>query len=289
MCEKMIIFAVMKKICTFILICMALIMTGAVQTAWAQKKAPHTYLWSAKPPHSSADKKDSAYVEVYLPKPEMATGRAVIVCPGGAYVYIAMKQEGRDWAPFFNNEGIACIVLHYRKPYGDRRIPLEDIERCMVMVKERAKEWHINPTDIGVMGLSAGGHLASTFATHATSSLRPAFQILCYPVITMDPAGTHKGTYDAFFGGKAKKKDVALYSNDLQVSSTTPRAWVALSHDDTVVLPANGINYCRQLMAHKVPVCLHTYPSGGHGWGFKQSFEYHVEMQLELRSWLRSF
>ena len=139
------------------------------------------------------------------------------------------------------------------------------------------------------MGFSAGGHLASTIATHSVKDAKPNFQILFYPVITMDPAFTHKGSHDNFLGASARKKKEQEYSNDAQVTRATPRAFIALSDDDEVVVPANGFNYYLECYRHDVPASLHIYPSGGHGWGIRDSFKYHLEMELELRAWLRSF
>ncbi len=246
-------------------------------------------LWPQGAPNSNGDAADSAKVWVYLPKKEAATGRAVVICPGGGYSHLAMSHEGHDWAPFFNNMGIAAVVLKYRMPHGNREVPVSDAEEAMRLVRRNAQSWGVDAQDVGIMGSSAGGHLASTIATQATGDAAPDFQILFYPVITMMPDITHKGSHDNFLGPEAKKKDEHKYSNDLQVSRVTPRAYIALSDDDHVVLPANGVNYYIELYRHDVPATLHVYPSGGHGWGNRDSFMFHNEMQLDLKAWLRSF
>ena len=246
-------------------------------------------LWPQGAPVKSSDKADSAKVWVYLPKKEEATGRAVVICPGGGYSHLAMSHEGHDWAPFFNNMGIAAVVLKYRMPHGNREVPVSDAEEAMRLVRRNAQSWGVDAQDVGIMGSSAGGHLASTIATQATGDAAPDFQILFYPVITMMPDITHKGSHDNFLGPEAKKKDEHKYSNDLQVSRVTPRAYIALSDDDHVVPPANGVNYYIELYRHDVPATLHVYPSGGHGWGNRDSFMFHNEMQLDLKAWLRSF
>lgn len=246
-------------------------------------------LWPQGAPNSNGDAADSAKVWVYLPKKEAATGRAVVICPGGGYSHLAMSHEGHDWAPFFNNMGIAAVVLKYRMPHGNREVPVSDAEEAMRLVRRNAQSWGVDAQDVGIMGSSAGGHLASTIATQATGDAAPNFQILFYPVITMMPDITHKGSHDNFLGPEAKKKDEHKYSNDLQVSRVTPRAYIALSDDDHVVPPANGVNYYIELYRHDVPATLHVYPSGGHGWGNRDSFMFHNEMQLDLKAWLRSF
>ena len=140
-----------------------------------------------------------------------------------------------------------------------------------------------------IMGFSAGGHLASTIATHSKGKAAPNFQILFYPVISMEQGVTHQGSRDNLLGQKPKRKLIAHYSNELHVRKSTPRAFIALASDDKAVPPVNSLSYYEELMNNKVPATLHIYPSGGHGFGILQSFTYHFEMMLELKAWLRSF
>lgn len=254
-------------------------------------------LWPNGAPNTNGDDKDKAELTIYLPDAKKATGRAVVCCPGGGYTHLAMDHEGHQWASFFNNQGIALIVLKYRMPHGDRFVPISDAEEAMKTVRRNAEAWNINPSDVGIMGFSAGGHLASTIATHSTGDAAPNFQILFYPVITMDPGYTHKGSRDNFLGtfgeGKKDQKEMkkleADYSNDLQVNRTTSRAFLALSDDDKAVPAANGFNYYQQLYKHDVPASIHIYPTGGHGWGYRESFAFHYNVIFELRAWLESF
>ena len=228
-------------------------------------------------------------LRVFLPAPELAKGRAVVACPGGGYSGLAVNHEGYDWAPYFNKQGIALIVLKYRMPKGDRTLPISDAEAAMKMVRDSADVWNLNPNDIGIMGSSAGGHLASTIATHAPEALRPNFQILFYPVITMDKSFTHMGSHDNLLGKDASADLEKEFSNEKQVTKETPRAFIVYSDDDKVVPPANGVNYYLALNKKGVPSVLHIYPTGGHGWGIREDFLYKSEMQNELTSWLRSF
>ena len=228
-------------------------------------------------------------LRVFLPAPELATGRAVVACPGGGYSGLAVNHEGYDWAPYFNKQGIALIVLKYRMPKGDRTLPISDAEAAMKMVRDSADVWNLNPNDIGIMGSSAGGHLASTVATHAPEALRPNFQILFYPVITMDKSFTHMGSHENLLGKDASADLEKEFSNEKQVTKETPRAFIVYSDDDKVVPPANGVNYYLALNKKGVPSVLHIYPTGGHGWGIREDFLYKSEMQNELTSWLRSF
>ena len=220
-------------------------------------------LWQNGAPNGNGDVADTATVKVFLPRKEEATGRAVVICPGGGYQHLAMNHEGYDWAPFFNNMGIAAIVLKYRMPHGNCDVPIADAEEAMKLVRRNANAWNIKADQVGIMGSSAGGHLASTIATHSKGDAKPDFQILFYPVITMLPDITHKGSHDNFLGKDAKKKDEKLYSNDAQVSRATPRAFIALCDDDHVVLPANGVNYYTELYRHDVPASsMSILPAG---------------------------
>lgn len=274
----------MKKLKTII----SAVVFLASATAFAQKNQEFV-LWPNGAPTSNGVDTDTAKVYVSLPNAKRATGRCIVICPGGGYSHLAMNHEGHDWAPFFNNMGIATVVLKYRMPHGVHEVPLEDAEEAMRLVRRNAKQWNINPDQVGIMGSSAGGHLASTLATRSKGDAAANFQILFYPVITMDPSFTHLGSHDNLLGKDAKKKLEREYSNDVQVTRVTPRAFIVLSDDDHAVLPANGVNYYFECYRHDVPASLHVYPTGGHGWGIRTSFAFHLEMMQELRTWLNSF
>lgn len=243
-------------------------------------------LWNGKPHTESVDKADTARVHVFLPNSNVATGRAVVILPGGGYEHLAMGHEGTDWAPFFTNQGIAVVVVKYRMPHGNRHVPISDAEEAIRMVRRNAEAWNVNPSLVGIMGFSAGGHLAATVATHAQGQARPDFQILFYPVITMDRGYTHMGSHDNLLGKNAARDLEDAFSNELQVSADTPKAFIVLSDDDDVVPPANGVNYYQALLQHHVEAALHVYPSGGHGYGINNYFRYHYEMLTELKAWL---
>lgn len=232
-----------------------------------------------------------AYMMVFLPEADKATGRAVLACPGGGYAMLVMDYEGLDWAGWFNDQGIAYCMLKYRLPHGDRSIPLADAYAAMKMIRDSAATWNINPNDVGIMGSSAGGHLAATVSTHAPMDIRPDFSILFYPVITMEYAQSHHGSVDNFLGKDKSNKDlVAEFSNDKAVRKhLTPPAIVLLANDDDIVpiLP-NGVAYF-SAMHHVGNNCaLYVYPSGGHGFGFKKDFKYHDQMLGDLTEWLGS-
>ena len=245
-------------------------------------------LWQSKAPNKNG-LQDTAYVKVFLPDAKRATGRAVVICPGGGYGTLAMSHEGTDWAPWFNHMGIAAIVLHYRMPNGNAKVPVSDAEEAMRLVRRNARAWHVDADNVGIMGFSAGGHLASTIATQSKGDAHPNFQILFYPVITMLQGYTHQGSHDNLLGKDAHKKDEQKYCSDMQVTRVTPRACILLSDDDHTVMPINGVNYYTELYRHDVPASLHVYPSGGHGYGMNTAFPYHLEMLMDLKAWLESF
>lgn len=215
-------------------------------------------------------------------------GMAIIMCPGGGYSGLAMNHEGHDMAPWFNTQGITYAVLKYRMPNGHHEVPLSDAEQAIRLLREHAAEWGVNPQRVGIMGASAGGHLAASLATlYSSDKTRPDFQILFYPVISMQKGITHEGSRRNLLGETPSQELEQKYSLERQVSPRTPQAFIMLSSDDDVVPPINGIGYFLALRDHKVPASLHAYPTGGHGWGFRDSFTYKRQWTEELEKWLR--
>lgn len=212
----------------------------------------------------------------------------IIMCPGGGYARLAMNHEGFDMAPWINAQGITYVVLKYRMPNGNHEVPLSDAEQAIRLVRQHASEWNVDPNKVGIMGASAGGHLASTLATHYSSKeTRPDFQVLFYPVITMDPKYTHGGSRENLLGKSPSAELEKKFSNELQVTPETPKAFIMLSSDDGAVVPQNGVGYYMALVQNKVRAALHTYPIGGHGWGFRDNFIYKRQWTGELEKWLR--
>ena len=211
-------------------------------------------------------------------------GQAIIACPGGGYAGVATTHEGHDMATWFNTQGITYAVLHYRMPYGKHEIPLSDAHQAIRYMRKNAELFGFN--QLGIMGSSAGGHLASTAATHFDAETRPDFQILFYPVVTMTEY-THQGSKDNLLGKNPSEELVKLYSNELQVTEQTPPAFIMHSSDDTVVPVQNTLNYYLSLCKHGVPASVHFYPIGGHGWGYNESFPYKAQWKDEMEKWLR--
>ena len=229
-----------------------------------------------------------ANMVAYLPaKP---TGRAVVDCPGGGYSHLATQHEGHDWAPWFNEQGIAFFVLTYRMPGGDRTIPMGDAQQAIRTVRDSAEVWGVNPYDVGIMGFSAGGHLASTVSTHGEFDCRPNFSILFYPVISMNEREGHKGSSHNFLGeeGLKDEKLVKQFStqNAVQSHLTPPAIILAASDDRAVPVVTNAIPYYTAMRRAGNFCSLYVYPTGGHGFGFRDTWTYHNQMLGDLKTWL---
>ncbi|MEY4049180.1 MAG: hypothetical protein RL262_14 [Bacteroidota bacterium] len=209
----------------------------------------------------------------------------VIICPGGGYTILAAGHEGTDVAKYFNSIGVNAIVLKYRIPNDSNQInksiaPLQDAQQAILLARTNAGNWGIEKNKIGIMGFSAGGHLASSLATHYNDvkienptkvSLRPDFQILIYPVISFGPEG-HEGSRINLIGNahdEKTKKAIDYFSSEKQITKDAPPAFLVHSKDDDVVPVANAIHYYDNLIAHKVPAELYLYEKGAHGYGMK--------------------
>ncbi len=210
------------------------------------------------------------HLEIYLPNKKGATGQAVIICPGGGYSILAYDWEGTDIAKLFNAHGIAAFVLKYRLPdslssSSPNQVPLIDAKQAMNIVRSRAGEWNISPNKIGIMGFSAGGHLAATLSTHFEQSTRPDFSILIYPVISMDKSIAHMGSRTNLIGAQPTDELIKLYSNELQITPQTPPTFILHATDDKAVPVENSLTYYEALKKNGVPAEMHIFPSGGHG------------------------
>jgi len=225
---------------------------------------------------------------VYLPQGG-APAAAVIICPGGGYTRLAMIHEGHDFAKWLTANGVAGIVLKYRMPNGHSEVPLSDAQQALRLVRQHSKEWNIAPNKVGIAGFSAGGHLASTAATHFTDSLtRPDFAALFYPVVSMDESIVHSGSRKLLLGDNPAQELVDAYSNERQVTPQTPPVILFLSDDDKTVPPQNSAAFYAALKRHNVPAAMYIFPTGGHGWGMRSTFAYHNSWTALLTTWLHT-
>ena len=222
---------------------------------------------------------------VYLPLKEKANGTAVIICPGGGYGILAAGHEGVDVAKCFNEMGVTAFVLKYRLPSDKIMVnkeigPIQDAQRSIEIVRTRAKEWGINKNKIGIVGFSAGGHLASTAGTHfqnnylnpgKKANLRPDFMILGYPVISFSDSIGHRGSRNNLLGENPSPEKIIEYSNELQVTKKTPPTFLVHAMDDKGVPVQNSVHFYEALQKNKVPSEIYLYEKGGHGFGLNNA------------------
>ncbi len=235
---------------------------------------------------------------VYLPDKKNSIGSAVIICPGGGYYAETYQKEGINIANAFIKHGVAAFILKYRLPSDsimkDKSIgPLQDAQQAIKLVRQHAAEWNIDTAKVGIMGFSAGGHLASTAGTHFDSSfisnkehinLRPDFMILVYPVISMTHQLAHMGSRDNLLGTNPSIEKINFFSNELQVTDKTPPTWITQTGDDKVVDVDNSIVFYEALRHHNVPAEMHLYPKGDHGFVLNLPTE---EWMQPLFEWMK--
>ena len=252
-------------------------------------------LWTGQAPIGDGKfEPGNAVITVY--RPDKPNGAAVVICPGGGYGVLVMEPEGYGIARWLNQHGLTGVVLKYRLPKGNPNIPLLDAQQAIRIARSKAAEWGCDPKRIGIMGFSAGGHLAATAATHFDQgdpkaldalgkiSSRPDFAILVYPVITMGMM-THGGSRANLMGANPKEETVKLFSNELQVTNQTPPVFIAHAQDDAMVAPAQSQKFYEVLLSHNVPATYLKLPTGGHGLnGYKGPMW--DEWQTESLKWL---
>lgn len=245
-------------------------------------------------------------LSIFLPEKTKANGTAVVICPGGGYGIVAASHEGYDVAKKFNEMGVAAFVLKYRMPNKKNQpdpsiAPLQDAQQAIITVRKNAAKWNVNADRIGIMGFSAGGHLASTAGTHFDKvfvdnadniSVRPDFMLLIYPVISAEIAITHAGSYKNLLGDNASKGQLDLYSNEKQVTDKTPSTFLVHASDDNGVSPNNSIVFYQALIKNKVPAEIHIYERGGHGFGMynkttKEEWMDRAKNWMDSNGWLK--
>ncbi|MDO3383130.1 alpha/beta hydrolase [Gilvimarinus algae] len=229
---------------------------------------------------------------LFLPAKDKATGTGVVILPGGGYRGVSVVKEGYQVAERFNEQGIAAFVVKYRDPLdanmADKKVgPLQDAQQALVLVRNKAAEWGIDPAKVGIMGFSAGGHLASSVAVHfndpvlsdwTAAQVRPDFQILVYPVISFDDSIAHTGSRTNLLGEPAEPQWQAYFSNETQVTAQTPPAFLIHASDDTAVVVENSLRYYEALRAKDVSAGMVILPSGGHGFGMRNPMDWFAVM-----------
>ncbi len=244
-------------------------------------------------------------LEIYLPAKKNATGKAMVICPGGGYQGLAYDWEGTDIAKYLNSKGIAAFVLKYRLPKSNaiilgRKAPLQDAQRAIRLVRHNSEKWNISKNQIGIMGFSAGGHLASTLGTHYNDgedsltstidslSARPNFMVLIYPVITMRSSYVHQGSRNNLLGKNPTQELIDFYSNELHVNKNTPPTFIVHSTDDKAVSVMNSILFYQALEKEGIYSEMHIYPEGGHGFALAIG-QGHLQTWIDrLSEWIES-
>ena len=231
-----------------------------------------------------------ANLVVFLP--ENPSGKAIVGIPGGGYSVLSNSHEGTHWSGWLNEQGISYFVVNYRLPHGDRSIPIGDVEKAFRIVRDSAQHWGINPHDVGIMGFSAGGHLASVISTLSEEPVRHNFTILFYPVISMDEQVSHKYSCINFLGEEGQKDPelVKQYSTQYQVKpNITPPVIILMTSDDNLVPPVtNGVEYYSAMQKAGNECAMYIYPRGGHGFGIGPWFKYHDQLLNDLGNWLKN-
>ncbi len=259
-------------------------------------------LWPKGAPGAVGDEAaDRPSLTVFLPQAEKANGAAVVVCPGGGYGVVVDTYEGKDPAEWLARRGVAAFVLRYRvAPRYRHPAPLQDVQRALRLVRARAREWHVDPHRVGVWGFSAGGHLASTAATHFDdgrpdaddpidrAGCRPDFAILCYPVITLEPPYAHMGSRQNLLGKDPDAKLVESLCNERQVTARTPPTFLFHTGEDRPVPPENSILFYLALRKAGVPAELHVYEKGPHGVGLAPKNPVLSNWPDRLAAWLEA-
>ena len=224
--------------------------------------------------------------------PEKPAGKAIVGVPGGGYSVLSNSHEGYLASEWLNQQGIAYFVVNYQLPHGDRSKPIGDVEHGIRIVRDSAAVWGINPHDVGIMGFSAGGHLASVISTHSAFDVRPDFTILFYPVISMDERVSHKYSCVNFLGEEGQKNPALVRDFSTQNAvrrHLTPPAIILMSSDDRLVPPVtNGVQYYTAMRNAGNECAMYIYPTGDHGWGFGTWFKYHDQMLTDLGNWLNA-
>jgi len=258
---------------------------------WDNSSAPHSNEITAAETSTNNVIVNTTETVLYIFKadPAKATGHAMLVCPGGGYSSVCIEWEGYKVAQWLASQGVTCGVLKYRLPNGHKEIPLEDTTEALRSMRRRSKELGFDPSKLGMMGSSAGGHLTAYTSNFAAFADRPAFTVLFYPVITGEEGLCHKGSFDHLLGKDATAYERAEYSLETRVTKNTPPTLILTSDNDTLVPTISSTRYYNALRKHGVKASLHIYPGGYHGFCMHDDVAFKPLWQQAMIEWIRSF
>lgn len=258
---------------------------------WDNSSAPHSNEITAAETSTNNVIVNTTETVLYIFKadPAKATGHAMLVCPGGGYSSVCIEWEGYKVAQWLASQGVTCGVLKYRLPNGHKEIPLEDTTEALRSMRRRSKELGFDPSKLGMMGSSAGGHLTAYTSNFAAFADRPAFTVLFYPVITGEEGLCHKGSFDHLLGKDATAYERAEYSLETRVTKNTPPTLILTSDNDTLVPTISSTRYYNALRKHGVKASLHIYSGGYHGFCMHDDVAFKPLWQQAMIEWIRSF
>ena len=263
-----------------------------VENLWNNSTAPHSNgITADESINEKYELTEISQTDLYIYKadPAVATGQAVVVVPGGGNRKVCIEYDGFGVARYLRSIGITAIVVKYRLPYGHSQVPLEDIHESMRYVRANADKWGVDPTQVGILGSSAGGYLAALISTLTPDAEKPAFSILIYPVISGTTQSTHHGTFSYMLGSERTPAQQEYYSVENRVTPTTPPTLLLLADDDLTVPTISSTRYYKALKYHGVKASMIILPSGGHGWAGKEDYQYADPAKQAIADWLKIY
>lgn len=261
-----------------------------VENLWNNTSAPHSNgITADESINEKCELFDTTQTDLYIYKadPAVATGQAVLVVPGGGYRKVCIEYDGFGVAKYLRSIGVTAVVVKYRLPNGHHEVPLEDAQEALRFLRREGYKWGVDPTQVGILGSSAGGHLAAYLSNVTPEAELPAFAVLIYPVITGDTQRTHHGSFNYLLGATRTDSEQQHLSLENRVSHKTPPTLLLLADDDLTVPTISSTRYYKALKYHGVKAAMHIFPSGGHGWAGHNDYLYTEPNKEAIADWLK--
>ena len=261
-----------------------------VENLWNNTSAPHSNgITADESINDKCELFDTTQTDLYIYKadPAVATGQAVLVVPGGGYRKVCIEYDGFGVAKYLRSIGVTAVVVKYRLPNGHHEVPLEDAQEALRFLRREGSKWGVDPTQVGILGSSAGGHLAAYLSNVTPEAELPAFAVLIYPVITGDTQRTHHGSFNYLLGAPRTDSEQQHLSLENRVSHKTPPTLLLLADDDLTVPTISSTRYYKALKYHGVKAAMHIFPSGGHGWAGHNDYLYAEPNKEAIADWLK--